>query len=192
MRITPTSHGSVAVDNTAAFTLQKEAVWELADYNNDGKLDLIYIQNRSSNSGKLEIIAVSGASNFQSYLVQNAQTVFNAQVHGRWQMLDVDGDGTLNLVCIQNSNTASNYAEVFVASGAPNHVTITSQTVSSLSISNGGTGLLANWNTAGSYDLFSIRNINTASGYVEVNVASATSGYQTILQSVPTTFSTKN
>jgi hypothetical protein len=45
---------------------------------------------------------------------------------------------------------------------------------------------------AGPYDFFFIQNINTASGYVEVNVVSAASGYQTVVQSVPTTFSVEN
>jgi hypothetical protein len=179
-------------DNTVAFTLQNDGVWELADYNNDGTLDLIYIQIRNTASGKVEISVVSGASNYKAYFLKNSPTVFDVQINGRWQMVDVDGDGSLDLVYIRNSNTASNYAEVFVASGASTFTKLTSQTVSSLPISNDGAWLLADWNMAGSYDLFFIQNINTASGYVEVNVASAASGYQTLIQSVPTTFSVEN
>lgn len=192
VQIAPTNYGYVMADNTAAFTTQNDGVWELADYNNDGTLDLIYIQNRNTASGKVEISVVSGASNYEAYFLKNSPTVFDVQINGRWQMVDVDGDGSLDLVYIQNSNTASNYAEVFVASGASTFAKLTSQTVSSLPISNDGTWLLADWNMAGSYDLVFIQNINTASGYVEVNIVSAASGYQTLIQSVPTTFSVEN
>lgn len=192
VQIAPSDYGWIEMDNTAVFTLQNDGVWELADYDNDGTLDLIYIQNRNTNSGKVEVSVASGASKFQSYILENAQTVFDVQVNGRWQMLDLNSDGTLDLVYIQNSNTASNYAEVYVASGASKYATLISHTESSLSISNDGTWLLADWDMDGSYDLFYIQNINTASGYVEVNVASGASGYQTIIQSVPTTFSVEN
>ncbi|KAJ5364572.1 uncharacterized protein N7496_010285 [Penicillium cataractarum] len=192
VQIAPNGYSYVALDETSAISLQNNGVWELADYDNDGTLDLIYIQNRNTDSGKVEITVASGASKFQSYLLQNVQTVFDVQINGCWQMVDVDGDGTLDLVYIQTSNTESNYAEVFVASGASSYSTLTSKTVSSLSISNDGTWQLANWNMAGSYDLVFIQNMNTASGYVEVNVASAASGYQTIIQSVSTTFSVEN
>ncbi|KAJ5152558.1 uncharacterized protein N7482_009036 [Penicillium canariense] len=192
VQIAPTDYGYIAIDQAAMFTLQDDGVWELADYDNDGTLDLIYIQNRNTDSGKVEVSVASGATNFQSYLLENTQTVFDVQVNGRWQMLDLDSDGTLDLIYIQNSNTASNYAEVFVASGASKYTTLISQTESSLSISNDGTWLLADWDMDGSYDLFYIQNINTASGFVEVNVASGASGYQTIIQSVPTTFAVEN
>ncbi|KAJ6004938.1 hypothetical protein N7540_012737 [Penicillium herquei] len=191
VQITPSFEGYdvILFDETSTFTLQNDGVWTLADYDDDGLLDLIYIQNRDTPSGKVEISVVSGASDFKSYLVDSAETVFDVQVDGRWQMLDVDGDGKLDLVYIQNSNTASNYVEVNIASGASTYTTLTSQTVSSFSIANDGTWLLADWDLDGSYDLFYIQNIATTSGYVEVNVASAASGYQTIIQSVSTTFS---
>ncbi|KAJ5670529.1 uncharacterized protein N7477_005892 [Penicillium maclennaniae] len=191
-QMVPYQYKSIYIDDTTAFTEQDNGVWELADYNNDGTLDLIYIQNRNTDSGKVEITVASGASNFKSYLVENLHTVFDVQVDGRWQMLDLNGDGTLDLVYIKNSNTASNYAEVYVASGASQFATLVSKTESSLSISNDGTWLLADYGLNGIYDLFFIQNINTASGYVEVNVASGASGYQTIVQSVHTTFSVEN
>ncbi|KAJ5623655.1 hypothetical protein N7490_012260 [Penicillium lividum] len=194
VQVSPSNYGYdyIISDETSVFTLQNDGVWLLADYDNDGTLDLIYIQNRNTPSGKVEISVASGASNFQSYLLENTQTVFDVQINGHWQMIDVDGDGKLDLVYIQNSNTASNYVEVYVASGAATYSTLTSQTVSSFSIGNDGTWLLADWDMDGSYDLFYIQNINTASGYVEVNVASAASGYQTIIQSVPTTFTVED
>ncbi|KAJ5935267.1 hypothetical protein N7466_004814 [Penicillium verhagenii] len=191
VQVTPSYDGYdvVVSDETSAFTLQNDGVWTLADYDHDGLPDLIYIQNRNTPSGKVEISVASGASGFKTYLVESAETVFDVQVDGRWQMIDVDGDGKLDLVYIQNSNTASNYVEVNIASGASAYTTLTSQTVSSFSIANDGTWLLADWNMSGSYDLFYIQNIATTTGYVEVTVASAASGYQTIIQSVSTTFS---
>ncbi|KAJ6113437.1 hypothetical protein N7523_006754 [Penicillium sp. IBT 18751x] len=192
VQITPNNYRSIYIDDTTVFTEQDNGVWELADYNHDGTLDLIYIQNRNTDSGKVEITVASGASNFKSYLVENVQTVFDVQVDGRWQMLDLNGDGALDLVYIKNSNTASNYAEVYVASGASQFATLVSKTKSSLSISNDGTWLLADYGLDGTFDLFFIQNINTASGYVEVNVASGASGYQTIVQSVHTTFTVEN
>jgi hypothetical protein len=71
VQIVPTNYGYVMSDNTAAFTLQNDGVWELADYNNDGTLDLIYIQNRNTASGKEEISVVSGASNYKAYFLKN-------------------------------------------------------------------------------------------------------------------------
>jgi hypothetical protein len=52
------------------------------------------------------------------------QTVFDEQINGR-QMIDSDGDGRLDLVYIQNSNTPSNKVEIKVASGASSYTTLT-------------------------------------------------------------------
>ncbi|KAI7968293.1 hypothetical protein EIK77_010463 [Talaromyces pinophilus] len=181
----------LTLDTNTVFLPGSNGVWQLADYDRDGSLDLIYIQNRNTASGKVEVNVASGASNYKTLTLQT-QTVFDAQINGRWQMIDYDGDGSLDLVYIQNSNTASNKVEIKVASGASSFKTLTNDITTSFSIGNDGTWQIVNYANNGNMDLAYIQNINTSSGYVEVTIVSGASGYQTTVQSVATTFSVED
>ncbi|EED16608.1 FG-GAP repeat protein, putative [Talaromyces stipitatus ATCC 10500] len=184
-------YDSLAYNKYTVFSPGINGVWQLADYDNDGSPDLIYIQNRNTASGKVELKIASGASNYQTLILQT-QTVYDAQINGRWQMIDYDGDGKLDLVYIQNSNTPSNKVEVKVASGASSYKTLTKEVTTVFSIGNDGTWQIVNYDNDGNNDLAYIQNINTSSGYVEVTILSGASNYQTTVQSIPTTFSVED
>lgn len=181
----------LTLDTNTVFLPGSNGVWQLADYDNDGSLDLIYIQNRNTASGKVEVNVASGASNYKTLILQT-QTVFEVQINGRWQIIDYDGDGSLDLVYIQNSNTASNKVEIKVASGSSSFKTLTKDITTSFIIGNDGTWQIVNYANNGNIDLAYIQNINTSSGYVEVTIVSGASGYQTTVQSVATTFSVED
>lgn len=181
----------LAYNENTVFLPGINGVRQLADYDNDGNLDLIYIQNRNTVSGKVEVKIASGASNYQTLILQT-ETVFDSQINGRWQMIDYDGDGSLDLVYIQNSNTASNKVEIKVASGASSFKTLTKDITTSFSIGNDGTWQIVDYANNGNIDLVYIQNINTSSGYVEVTIVSGASGYETTVQSVATTFSVED
>ncbi|KAL2783126.1 hypothetical protein BJX66DRAFT_319105 [Aspergillus keveii] len=176
--------------NTVFAADSNKGVWTLADYDGDNVLDLIYVQNRETASGKVEVSVASGASVFQSLVLDRAVTAFDVAVNGHWQVLDVDGDGSLDLVYIQNSGTASNMVEVHIAS-AP-FSTITQKTSTPFPIAADGTWQMANYDNDGIADLVYIQNINTASGYVEISIASGASEYQSIVQNVASAYSTEN
>ncbi|KAL3459366.1 hypothetical protein BJX64DRAFT_265054 [Aspergillus heterothallicus] len=178
---------------TTAFAAdQNNGAWQLADYDGDGVLDLVYIQNRNTASGKVEVSVASGASAFQTLVLDKAQSAFDTQINGRWQAVDVDGDGALDLVYIQNSNTASNKVEVHVASGSGAFSTVTKKVETSFDIANDGSWQMVNFDNDGVADLAYVQNINTSSGYVEVTIASGSSDYQTIAQSAVSAYSTEN
>ncbi|KAL4876407.1 hypothetical protein BJY04DRAFT_223043 [Aspergillus karnatakaensis] len=166
-------------------------VWDLVDYDGDGTLDLIYIKNRDTASGKVEISIASGSSSFETVILQT-ESVLDSQVNGYWQLFDVDGDGKLDLVYIQNSDTASNKVEVHIASGASDFKSVTKSIETVFDIANDGRWQMANFDNDGTADLVYIQNINTSSGYVEINIASGASEYQSIVQSVASAYSTEN
>jgi hypothetical protein len=176
---------------TTAFSQEQNGVWQLADYDEDGILDLIYIKNRNTASGKVEVRVASGGSSFEN-IVLETETAFDIQINGHWQVFDVDGDGILDLVFIQNSNTASNKVIVHIASGASGFTSVTKKVETTFDIGDDGSWQMVNYDNDAVADLAYVQNINTFSGYVEISIASGASDYQSIVQSVPSSYSTEN
>jgi hypothetical protein len=182
--------------NTVFLADSNKGVWTLADYDGDDVLDLVYVQNRETASGRVEVSVASGASGFQALVLDKAVTGFDVAVNGHWQVLDVDGDGAPDLVYIQNSGTASNTVEVHIASGTSTSSSpfssITKKISTTFPTGADGSWQMANYDNDGIADLVYIQNINTSSGYVEISIASGASEYQTIVQSVASAYSTEN
>ncbi|KAI1109322.1 hypothetical protein F5Y14DRAFT_30433 [Nemania sp. NC0429] len=139
--------------------------------------DLALIKTRNTPSGRVEVHIASGASSYRTQTLATT-TVFRNENNGAWTLYDYDGDGVLDLVYIKTSNTASGRVEVQAASGALGYSQLTLLTPTTFLPENDGFWSLAPYSSPGAADLVYIRDINSATGQVEVHVASKSSGYQ--------------
>lgn len=114
--------------------------------------------------------------------------MFGNENSGTWSLYDYDGDGILDLVYIKTSNTGSNSVEVHVASGSSNYQTFILHTGTTFAPETAGFWYLAPYSGKKAADLVYIKDAGTGTGKVEVHVASQSSGYQTRVQEVGSTF----
>lgn len=169
------------------FAEEENGTWQLADFDGDGKLDLIYIKTSNTGTGYVEVHVASGSSEYQTRIIETA-TTFVEENNGQWQIIDFNGDGKLDLVYIKNQNTGTGYVEVHVASGASNFQTRIQEVPTTFTEENNGVWRLVNYQHSGHLDLAYIKDQNTGTNKVEVHIASGASTYQTRVQEVGTTF----
>ncbi len=92
----------------------------LADYNGDGKPDLIVVDMNGTGTHSTEVHILDGASNFQKWLLHTG-TPLGMTSAATWSFAaaDVDGDGRPDLMAItQYAGTGTHSTEVHVLSGA--------------------------------------------------------------------------
>ncbi|MFT3765922.1 MAG: GH25 family lysozyme [Minicystis sp.] len=102
-----------SADNTA---------FQLADYNGDGKADLIVISMSGTGTKSTEVHILDGASNFQKWLLHTGTPLAETSA-ASWSFAtaDVNGDGVPDLMAItQYATTGTKSTEVHVLSGAGN------------------------------------------------------------------------
>src|SRR5579863_95573 len=92
----------------------------MADYDGDGKPDLIGIANYWTGSGQVEVHVLSGASNYQTSELDAATPWPQTTNPPNWQftMADYDGDGIPDLVGILYRGSGTGDVEVHILSGA--------------------------------------------------------------------------
>ena len=157
--------------------------FSVADWNNDGHLDLVVVQKSGTASGRTELSVLDGASSFQRYLLQ-APTVLGP-TDGRYafSVADWNGDGHLDLVAVQKSGTPSGHTEVQVLDGALNFQSHLLQTATAMGATDGRYDLsFADWNGDGRPDLVAVQKSGTASGRTEVRVLDGASDFGRYLQ----------
>ena len=138
---------------------------------------LAFIKTANTPNGHVEVHLASGASGYQTRILETATTFGNEQ-DGTWQLLP-----SLDLAFVKTSNTPSGRVEVHIASRASNYQTRTLETATTFGNEQDGT-----WQLLPNQDLVFIKTSNTPSGRVEVHVASRASNYQTRTLETATTF----
>src|SRR5699024_4729489 len=88
--------------------------FSVADWNGDGRPDLVVIYRSDTASGRTELQVVDGASGFQRYLMHTATALGPIDRRHEVSVADWNGDGRLDLVVVQKSGTASGRTEVQV------------------------------------------------------------------------------
>lgn len=171
-----------ALATGTAFAIQGDGTWLMADYDGDGIADLVYIKNRNTGTGKVEVHVASGASAFQSIVFQTS-TGFDLEDNGVWT-LSYTGD----LVYIKTRNTGSGKIEYFVASKASGYQTLVQGVATDFLIEDNGTWCLSPIVNGPYADLYYIKTRNTGTGTVEVHAVSAASGWQTRVIDTGTAF----
>jgi hypothetical protein len=104
------------LETATTFVNGNDGIWLMTDWDGDGIPDLVFIKTRNTPSNHVEVHVASGASNFQTRVLETATTFVNEN-DGIWLMTDWDGDNTPDLAFIKTRNTPSNHVEVHVASG---------------------------------------------------------------------------
>ncbi|KAA8648553.1 hypothetical protein EYZ11_001118 [Aspergillus tanneri] len=169
------------------FVSEDNGTWQLIDADGDGVPDLVYIKTRNTGTGRVEVHIASGASNYQTRILE-VGTTFYPEDDGVWQMGHFNGDGKLDLIYIKTRNTGTGRVEVHVASGASNYQNRVQEVGTTFYPEDDGVWQMRDFNRDGRLDLVYIKTRNTGTGKVEVHVASGSSTYQTRVQEVGTTF----
>jgi len=106
-------------ESGTTFAQETDGSWTVADYDGDGKPDLVFIKTSNAGTNTVEVHVASASSNYQTRVYESG-TTFAQEENGSWRLADFDGDGKLDLVFIKILNTPSNNVEVHVASGSSN------------------------------------------------------------------------
>ncbi|WP_433305098.1 FG-GAP repeat domain-containing protein [Actinoplanes sp. CA-030573] len=169
--------------STALGPADERTTFSLADWNGDGKLDLVAIQKSGTASGRTELRVLDGASFFQRFLVETATPLGPTDDRYDLTVTDWNGDGKLDLVAIQKSGAASGRTEIRVLNGATSWGTYLQQSVTALGPTDGRHDLtITDWNGDGKLDLAVVQKSGTASGHTEIRVLNGAAAFKTYLQ----------
>ncbi len=162
--------------------------FQLADYNRDGILDLYCISKQGA-SGRTEVHVLSGASTFQSFLVNSTTPLARTGTGYEWnfQVADYNGDSAPDLYAINRAG-ASGRVEVHVMSGATTFQSFLLNAATPLAqvpSTNAYEFELGDYDRDGRVDLYYIP-LRGGSGRVEVHVLSAASTFQTFIANAAT------
>ena len=155
--------------------------WEfrLADFDNDSKPDLVAI-SKAANSGKTEIHVLSGASNFQTFILQTATALHRTDENWEFHIANYDGDSIPDLVAICKASNEGK-TEIHVLSGSSNYQTYLTQNVTALHRTDENWEFhIANYDGDSIPDLVAICKASNE-GKTEIHVLSGSSNYQTYL-----------
>lgn len=176
--------GPTALGNTGS---DARWVYQLADYNLDGKLDLYAINRMGTTMTEVHIL--DGATNYQTFLLQTSTALGKTGTNNSWKfdLADANSDGVPDLFAI-NKAAGATATEVFVLSGAGGFKTFLSSTSTIL----GKTGTdnlwdfkVSDYNNDGKIDVYAIKK-QTPGGKTEVHVLNGATNYQSYLVNVAT------
>src|ERR1039458_419658 len=175
------------LETATTFAPEADGIWLVSDYDRDGLPDLCLIKTSNTTSGTVEVHIASGASNYQTRVLETA-TTFAPEADGIWLIADYDRDGIPDLCLIKTSNTTSATVEVHIASGASKYQARVLETATTFAPEADGVWLMVDYDRDGIPDLCLVKTGNTTSGTVEVHIASGASKYQTRVLETATTF----
>ncbi len=167
-------------------------VFAAGNFNADGIPDLYCLKLTNTGSGKLEVHILSGASNYQSFLLQTATPITAADAANfQFTTGDFNKDGIADLFCLKRSNTGTGKLEVHVLSGASKYQAFLLQTGTPITQADAANFLFAtgDFNRDGSPDLFCMKRTNTGTAKLEVHVLSGAANYQSFLLQTATPIS---
>ena len=106
--------------------------FDLADWDRDGKPDLVAIKKSNTGSSSTEVHILSGSSNFGQYILQTGTGLSEADGNFDFQVGDWDRDGILDLIAIKKDQTSTRSTEVHILSGQTNFADFILQTGTAL------------------------------------------------------------
>ncbi|BCJ48424.1 hypothetical protein GCM10010168_76500 [Actinoplanes ianthinogenes] len=153
----------------------------MADWNADGKPDLMVVTGAGAATGRTEVRIIDGASNFLSLLLVTATALGPTDERHDYAFTDFNGDKKPDLVLTQRSGTASGRTEIRIVDGASSFQKILLDTATGLGATDEKYQFaVADWNADGRADLVAAQTAGTRSGKVEVQVLDGASNFQQV------------
>jgi VCBS repeat protein len=153
-------------DDTYEFTM--------ADWDGDGRPDLVAIRKRRTGARRTEVHILSGAGEFKQFLLQTGTALPETDDTYKFTMADWDGDGRPDLVAIKKSGTDTQTTEVHILSGASEFKEFLLQTPTALPETDETYDFaMADWDGGGRLNLVAIKKRGTDTGTTEVHVLGA-------------------
>ncbi len=153
--------------------------FSVADWNGDGRLDLVVVQKSGTASGRTELRVVDGASSYQRYLVEAVTALGPTDDRHAYSVADWNGDGRLDLVVVQKSGTASGRTELRVVDGASSYQRYLVEAVTALGPTDDRHAFsMADWNGDGRLDLVVVQKSGSTSRRTEVHVLDGVSNFR--------------
>jgi hypothetical protein len=136
-------------DNTFEFAV--------ADWDRDGRPDLLIVSKAHTGSGHTEVHILSGASDFQEFIDQTGTAMPETAATAEFEVGDWDLDGQPDLLAIGRAHTGSGHTEVRILSGASNFQQFLVQTGTALPETDANSEFtFGDWDFDGRLDLFAI------------------------------------
>ncbi|MDD5273867.1 MAG: VCBS repeat-containing protein [Methylovulum sp.] len=150
-------------DGTFAFAV--------ADYTGDGKPDLFIIKKSNTGTGSTEVSILSGASNYQHYLLQTGTPLHQTDHSFDFAVADWNNDGWPDLIIIKKNNTGTGSTEISVLSGASSYQQYLLQTGTPQHETDHKFAFaVADWDKQGGTDLVVIKRNQTGTGRTEISI----------------------
>jgi hypothetical protein len=163
-------------------------VFKMADWDRDGVLDLVAIQQNQTGSRTTEVHILSGATTYRTFLLNTGTALGQTGENYAFDVADWNGDGVLDLVAIQQNQTGSNTTELQILNGAATFQNFLLLTGTAL----GQTGenfdfQMADFNRDGDLDVVAIQKNQTGSNTTELHILgqAAVNGIRTQTQNQP-------
>ncbi|MFI1996347.1 FG-GAP repeat domain-containing protein [Actinoplanes sp. NPDC020271] len=151
----------------------------LADWNADGKPDLVVVKASGTVTGKTELRIMDGSRGFSSLLLNTATALGPSDGTQTYTVTDWNADGKPDLVVVQRSGTAGGHVEVRVVDGASYFQKLLVETSTALAPADDSSQFaVADWNADGKPDLVATQTAGTASKKVEVQVLDGATDFQ--------------
>ena len=159
----------------------EDADWDfdLADFNKDGNLDLFCIKKNKTGAHATEVHILSGASNFQSFLLQTGTALHETENNCKFCVGDFNGDGKPDLFYISKNNTGSHTTEVHILKGSNNYQSFLFQSKTKLQETDDNWEFgVSNYLGNGKKDLYCIYKNNEEDNCTEVHILKGSDNYQ--------------
>jgi hypothetical protein len=148
--------------------------FNVADWDRDGKPDLVAIKKSNTGSRSTEVHILSGSSNFSRFILQTGTGLHETGENFDFQLGDWNRDGITDLIAIKKNQTGTRSTEVHILSGHASFSNFILQTGTALHETDSNFVFdSSDWDQDGYADLFAIKKSATGTGRTEVHVVSA-------------------
>jgi hypothetical protein len=151
-----------------------DGVYTMADWDGDGKADLVYIKAVGTPSSYPEVHIASAASHYATVSLNAVTNIFQPTGPGNYFFLDYDGKGKPDLVFVSNAGGTNGDAIAWVATGESNFTDSFGTGTTYPAPSSPATGFWLMGDTDGNHvaDLALLRQAPGTSGNIEALFAS--------------------
>jgi len=152
----------------------------IGDFNRDGIPDLYCLKKTNTGAGRLEVHILSGASSYQSFLLQTGTPITQADAANfSFAVGDFNRDGTPDLYCLKKTNTGTGRLELHILSGMSNYQVFLLQKGTPITQADAANFLFAvgDFDRDGLPDVYCLKYANSGTGRLEVHVLNGRAGY---------------